>query len=162
MKRLVSSCQKAAQQVVLHSKYEHQHAERRAAGDLWSENDLIFNNPMGGPLDSRNLLRDFKKLLRDADLPMIRFHDLRHTAASLMLNHDVPVLVASRMLGHSRPSITLDGYGHLIPSAQDEVAQKMDELITPIAQINCTRLHPICVINLLHRNDTPTRRIGLK
>jgi hypothetical protein len=79
-------------------------------------------------------------------LPVIRFHDLRHTAASLMLNHDIPVLVVSRTLGHSRPSITLDVYGHLIPSAQAEVAEKMDELITPVELTvapNYTRLHPV-------------------
>jgi integrase len=141
---------------VLHSQYERQHADRRATGDLWTENDLIFSNAMGGPLDSRNLLRDFKNLLRDADLPMIRFHDLRHTAASLMLNHDVPVLVASRMLGHSRPSITLDMYGHLIPSVQAEVAKKMDELITPLELINCIRLHPVAP-DLRHQSAAPER-----
>ena len=54
------------------------------------------------------------------------------TATSLMMNHNIPVLVVSRVLGHSRPSITLDVYGHLIPSAQAEVAEKMDELITPV------------------------------
>jgi integrase len=77
-------------------------------------------------------------------MPVIRSHDLRHTAASLMLNHDIPVLVVSRMLGHSRPSITLDVYGHLIPSAQSEVAEKMDELITPMEVTvapNCAPLH---------------------
>ena len=128
---------------VLRSQYKRQHAVRQAAGDLWTENDLIFTNATGSPLDPRNLLRDFKKLLRGAGLPIIRFHDLRHTAASLMLNHNVPVLVVSRMLGHSRPSITLDVYGHLIPSVQAEVAEKMDELITPIELISCTRLHPV-------------------
>jgi integrase len=128
---------------VLRNQYERQHVERRAAGNLWTENDLIFTNDIGGPLEPRNLLRDFKKLLRDADLPLIRFHDLRHSAASRMLNHDVPVLVVSWLLGHSWPSITLDVYGHLMPSAQAEVADKMDELITPIELINFTRLHPI-------------------
>ncbi len=88
-------------------------------------------------------LRDFKKLLQAAGLPKIRFHDLRHTAASLMLNHDIPVLVVSRMLGHSRPSITLDVYGHLIPSMQAEAAEKMDALLTPIELSSCTRLHPV-------------------
>jgi len=140
-RRTVSLGSKAIE--ILRSQYKRQHAERQAAGDLWTENDLIFTNAIGGPLDSRNLLRDFKKMLRDANLPMIRFHDLRHMAASLMLNHNVPVLVVSRMLGHSRPSITLDVYGHLIPSAQAEVAEKMDELITPIELFSCTQLHPV-------------------
>jgi len=75
---------------------------------------------------------------------MIRFHDLRRTAASLMLNNGVPILVASRRLGHARPSITLDIYGHLIPNKQAETAQLMDQLVTPIElpeiQPGCTRL----------------------
>jgi integrase len=66
-------------------------------------------------------------------LPEIRFHDLRHTAASLMLNNGIPVIVVSRRLGHARPSITLDVYGHLIPSKQQEAVEKMDELLTPIS-----------------------------
>ena len=57
---------------------------------------------------------------------MIRFHDLRHTAASLMLNHGIPVIVVSRRLGHAKPSITLDVYGQLIPSMQAEAAQTDD------------------------------------
>ena len=62
----------------------------------------------------------------------IRFHDLRHTAASLMLNHGVPALVVSKILGHSKPSTTLDIYGHVIPVMQDSVASLMDDLLTPI------------------------------
>jgi integrase len=68
----------------------------------------------------------------NAGLPEIRFHDLRHTAASLMLNHGIPILIVSQRLGHSKPSITLDIYGHLIPGMQEQVADVMDELITPI------------------------------
>ena len=76
-------------------------------------------------------------MLRDAGLPKIRFHDLRHTSASLMLNHGVPLIVVCRRLGHSKPSITLDVYGHLIPGTQLEAAEKIDDLVTPI------KLHPI-------------------
>jgi integrase len=83
-------------------------------------------------MDPRNLLRDFKKLLREAGLSEIRFHDLRHTAASLMLNHNIAPIVVSKQLGHARASITLDIYGHLIPSMQAEVAEVIDDLITPI------------------------------
>jgi integrase len=77
-------------------------------------------------------MRDFKALVKQAGLPPIRFHDLRHTAASLMLNHDIPVIVVSRRLGHARTSITLDVYGHLLPSMQAEAAELIDRLVTPI------------------------------
>lgn len=118
-------------------------AERSAAGDKWIETGLIFTNSLGGPIDPRHLLRNFKKLLQAAGLPDIRFHDLRHTAASLMLNAGIPVIVVSRRLGHARASITLDIYGHLIPTMQVEVAEKIDELIMPVAvQLDKTKVNP--------------------
>lgn len=62
----------------------------------------------------------------------MRFDDLKHTAASLMLNNGVPVIVVSRRLGHAKASITLDIYGHLIPGMQEEAANLMDDLVTPV------------------------------
>ena len=66
-----------------------------------------FPSTIGTPFHPRNQLRRFTQLLKDADLPQIRFHDLRHIVASLMLNNGIPVLVVSKRLGHSKPSITL-------------------------------------------------------
>ena len=63
------------------------------------------------------------------DWKKYRFHDLRHTAAALMLNNGVDVLVASRRLGYAKPSITLDVYGHLLNTAHNEVANKIEKLI---------------------------------
>jgi len=131
---------------VLRDHYERQNRARQKAADLWVEHGLIFTTRYGTPHHPRNILRDFKLLAERAGLPIIRFHDLRHTAASLMLNHGIPVIVVSRMLGHAKPSITLDVYGHLLPSMQIEAAEKIDVLITPVAlhQVapGCTRLHP--------------------
>lgn len=129
---------------VLRSHFERQHAKKKAGGEHWKEHGLLFTNSLGGPIHPRNLVRDFKQLLRDAGLPTIRFHDLRHTAASLMLNHGVPVIVVSRRLGHAKPSITLDVYGHLLSGMQNEAAELIDELITPI-ELHPTApdLHPI-------------------
>jgi integrase len=118
---------------VLRAHNERQQGERLAAGDKWVENGLIFTNSLGGPIDPRNLLRNFKQLLRDAGLPAIRFHDLRHSAATLMLNAGIPVIVVKRRLGHARASITLDVYGHLIPSMQSEAAELIDQMVTPVA-----------------------------
>jgi len=121
-----------------------QQKERIAAGDKWQNLGLIFTNHLGGPLLYRNLFRDYKALLEEAGLPLIRFHDLRHTAASIMLNHNVPVITVSRRLGNSKPSITLDIYGHLMANAQTDVAEMMDDLISPI------ELHPTAP--QLHQN----------
>ena len=98
----------------------------------WTDLDLVFPSGVGTPLTASNIRRDFRHLLTASGLPKIRFHDLRHTAASLMLNHGIPVLIVSKRLGHSKPSITLDVYGHLIPSRQEEAAQLMDNLMLAV------------------------------
>jgi len=131
---------------ILKAHYERQHISRRTAGEKWSEQGLIFTNNIGGAISHRNLLRDFKHVLANAGLPHIRFHDLRHTAASLMLNHGIAPIIVSRRLGHAKPSITLDIYGHLIPSMQSEAAELIDDVITPIeintTSQNCTQTAP--------------------
>jgi integrase len=101
----------------------------QSVGQDWTNLDLVFPSGVGTPLTASNIRRDFRQLLAASRLPKIRFHDLRHTAASLMLNHGIPVLIVSKRLGHSKPSITLDVYGHLIPSKQEEAAQLMDDLM---------------------------------
>jgi integrase len=138
-------------------QYDRQNEDRKLAGEHWKEYGLIFTTKVGTPINYRNLLRDYKLLLHKAGLPPIRFHDLRHTAASLMLNHSTPVIVVSRRLGHSKPSITLDVYGHLLPSMQAEVAQKIDDWITPVELRNLDQLlptapdlHPISIRTDLH------------
>jgi integrase len=100
--------------------------------DRWKEYGLIFTSKVGTPGDPSNLRIDFNRIIRKAGLPKIRFHDLRHTAASLMLNHGVPIIVASKRLGHSLPSTTLDVYGHLYHELQNDAARIMDELVIPI------------------------------
>ena len=91
-----------------------------------------FPSFVGTSQHPSNLRIDFNRTLEAAGLPKIRFHDLRHTAASLMQNHGVPVIVVSKILGHAKPSTTMDIYGHLIHEMQEEAARIMDELVTPI------------------------------
>jgi len=126
----------------LREHYNRQLVERRKMGDRWQENNLIFPSSVGTPLDQYNLYHNFKGLLQRAGLPDIRFHDLRHTAASLMLNHGIPVIIVSRRLGHSKVSITLDTYGHLIQEMQNEAAELIDELMNPIkVELIAPQLH---------------------
>ena len=118
---------------VLKAQKIHVQEMQQKARDEWEEYDLVFPNLTGKPILSKYLRRRFYLLLKEAGLPKIRFHDLRHTAATLMLNNGIPVIVVSRRLGHSKPSITLDVYGHLIPNKQEEVATLMDQIMSPIA-----------------------------
>ncbi|PKO03878.1 MAG: hypothetical protein CVU43_00750 [Chloroflexi bacterium HGW-Chloroflexi-5] len=98
----------------------------------WHDQDLIFPNSVGRPGDASNIRIEFNRILNLAALPKMRFHDLRHTAASLLLNSGVPVIVVSNMLGHSKPSVTLDIYAHVFHDSQREAAIVMDRLVTPI------------------------------
>jgi integrase len=64
-------------------------------------------------------------------LPLIRFHDYRHTAETIMLSHGIPPVIVAGMLGHSI-SILLNTYAHFIPTMQDQAAQLMDDILTPV------------------------------
>jgi integrase len=99
----------------LRENYNNQSLEKAVSGERWTENDLVFPSTIGSPLDLRKLFKDFKCILELAWLPDIRFQDLRHTAASIMLKHNIHVITECHILGHSKPSVTLDTYGHLIP-----------------------------------------------
>ncbi|MFH1446290.1 MAG: tyrosine-type recombinase/integrase [Chloroflexota bacterium] len=103
-------------------------------------NTLFFCTSKGTPISQRNLTRDFLKVIRKTELPQIRFHDLRHTAASLMINRGVPIIVVSKMLGHSKPSVTLNIYAHCVSEYQYEAARIMEEIATPLA-IDLEELH---------------------
>lgn len=121
--------------------YSLQVDEKNNAKRLWREHGLVFPSEVGTPLNSNNVVRAFRSLLIEAGLPQIRFHDLRHTAASLMLNNGVDVLVVSRRLGHAKASITLDVYGHLLSDTQERAAEMIEGLITPVA-LPAPDLHP--------------------
>ena len=111
---------------------QRQESEQEQAGNAWQDNNLLFPSVTGTPFSRKTLYKDFQEILKFANLPRIRFHDLRHTAASLMLNHGVPVLVVSKILGHSKPSVTLNVYAHCLVDMQNEAANLMDEIVTPI------------------------------
>lgn len=122
----------------LREHYERQYKERLNSKS-WQENDLIFPATSGKPMYQNFLYNRFKELIKVAGLPEIRFHDLRHTAASLMINNGIPIIVVSRRLGHSRVSITVDTYSHLLPEIQSEAAEVIDNLVMPVE----IELHPI-------------------
>jgi integrase len=116
---------------VLKEHYKYQQLER-AAFKGWIENDVIFPSTNGTPTDSRNIIRIFKGILEKAQLPKIRFHDLRHTAATLMLQQNTHPKIVQERLGHSDITMTLNTYSHVLPGMQEEIAEKMDEIMTPI------------------------------
>ena len=104
--------------------------KRLAAGPRWQDSGLIFTSGVGTPLEPRNLFRSFKALLRKAGLPDVRFHDLRHSAASLLLAQGVPMRAVMELLGHSNIGTTADIYSHVMPAMMRDVADKMDAILS--------------------------------
>ena len=74
--------------------------------------------------------RAFPGILKNANLPVIRFHDLRHSTATLLLSLGVHPKVVQELLGHSQVSVTLDTYSHVLPDMQSEAMAEMDALLT--------------------------------
>jgi integrase len=99
------------------------------AGDSWQENNLVFPSTIGTIHTPRNLHRHFKGLIKKVELPDIRFHDLRHTAATLMFKQGAHPKVVQERLGHTSVILTLDIYSHVIPSLQEEIALIIDTIL---------------------------------
>ena len=94
-----------------------QGAERLHLGPEYADDGLVFCTQLGTPLDQAVVQAAFKRALARADLPLaVRFHDLRHTAATLMLANGVDIPTAAAILGHSQNSTTLNIYAHAVPS----------------------------------------------
>jgi integrase len=106
-----------------------QHQERLAAGSLWRGSLCVFTTPIGTPVDPRNDFREFRKLLARAGLPPVRLHDLRHTAASLLLAQNVPARVVMEILGHSQIALTMNTYSHVAPEVSREAADRMARML---------------------------------
>ena len=92
--------------------------------------DLVFPNKVGRPINHNNLIqRHFYPALEKADLPKIRFHDLRHTYSSLLIEQGENIKYIQSQLGHSSPSVTLNVYAHLMKPVNQEAASKLENKI---------------------------------
>ncbi|CAM3807621.1 tyrosine-type recombinase/integrase [Aeromicrobium ponti] len=106
-----------------------QSKEKLKCGTIYEDRDLVVATEHGTPLHPRNLLRNFKIHVEKADLKEIRFHDLRHTHASLLLKQGAHPKVVSERLGHADTRITLDTYSHLLPNMQEETAEQFGNML---------------------------------
>jgi len=112
----------------LTNQREDQARRRAQLGERWQETDLVVDAGDGGAVSPANLSSAWPRFLRRSGLPHVRFHDLRHGHATLMLMQGVHPKVVSERLGHSRIGITLDTYSHVLPGMQAEAAQAFDAL----------------------------------
>jgi len=110
----------------------HRHVtsqERLMLGEMYQVSGLVVCTSKGTKMPPRSLSTVWTSLLEKSDLPKIRFHDLRHTHASLMLKMGVNAKVVSERLGHSSIQITLDTYSHLLPNMQEDAANGLGQMI---------------------------------
>jgi len=112
---------------VLKRHRKRQVEETLKAGGAYQDNDLVFAGDLGGPIGHEKVTqRSFKPLLKRAGLPEIRFHDLRHTFATLLLARGVHPTYVQRALGHASVKMTLDRYSHWMPSMGRATAEAID------------------------------------
>lgn len=103
--------------------------ERLAARRDWHESSLVFTNKVGGPLYGPFVTRHLQKVLKEAGLRRIRFHDLRHFAASMLLSMGVELVVIQKTLGHSSITTTANLYAHILPELQEQAAERIGEFL---------------------------------
>ena len=109
--------------------------EMERVGSLYRPGGLVFANEVGGLVNPSNLRnRSLKALLERAGLPSIRFHDLRHTCATLLLSRNVNPKIVSEMLGHASIAITLDTYSHVLPNMQESAVRAMQDALSPMEE----------------------------
>jgi integrase len=107
-----------------------QNEDRLRAGEAWQDWGLVFTTSIGTPLDATNVGHYFHRIIKRAELPRIRFHDLRHTAASLLLAQGVHPRLVMEILGHSQIALTMNTYSHVMPTLRKEVAVQMEAILT--------------------------------
>ena len=126
-RRQVSITQDVAD--VLRQIRGYQMVQRMELGELWQNSGFVFTDQLGNPLDPNRVSKAFAKLRTQAALKGLRFHDLRHTHASLMLSAGVHPKVVSERLGHASIAITMDTYSHVLPGIQEEAAERFSRLL---------------------------------
>ena len=111
---------------------EHRSAQlqqRLLAGSAWEDYGLVFSGETGRPLVAGAVTHTFQRLLERHGLPRMRFHDLRHSCATLLLSEGVHPSVVMDLLGHSTIRLTLDTYSHVLPTLQAEAVARLDQLL---------------------------------
>ena len=116
--------------ISLTTALERQLQDMEILGDHYQDQGLAFTTDTGAPINPSNLRqRSFKRLLKRAGLPHMRFHDLRHTCATLLLSRGVHPKFVQELLGHATIAITLDTYSHVLPSMGDATAKAMEDAL---------------------------------
>ena len=113
---------------VLRIHQQKQLKDQLEAGSSWVDRDLVFCNIRGDFWNTNNMVQSFKKLVSSAGLPPMRFHDLRHSAATILLTMGVHPKIVQELLGHSQISMTMDTYSHVLPSMLRDAMNGLNDM----------------------------------
>lgn len=116
---------------ILREHRRRQVEQRMAAGPLWHDHGLVFTSRDGRPIRHDTTINRLRAALARAGLPPIRFHDLRHSTASMLIALGTPLKEVSEILGHSTITITANLYGHMLPGAEQRAADRMEAALFP-------------------------------
>jgi integrase len=115
---------------------QRQEAQKTLAGISWKENGMIFTTSIGTYASQSKVSKEFKQILSENSLPDIRFHDLRHTSISLLLDMGTPVNTVQHRAGHSKAIVTTDIYGHVMAHSQDAAAENIEQIVKPLTIVS--------------------------
>jgi integrase len=121
---------------MLEAHRQRQEAQKTLAGDSWKENGMIFTTSIGTYASQSKVSKEFKQILSENDLPDIRFHDLRPTSLSLLLDIGTPVNTVQHRAGHSKASVTTDIYGHVMAHSQDAAAENIEQIVKSLTIVS--------------------------
>ncbi|MDQ0790933.1 integrase [Streptomyces sp. B3I8] len=140
--RCIALPTRCVQSLKLH--HEQQKREHEAAGSTWQHDGHVFTTVQGRPIDPTNLTRTFNTLLRTARLRRIRFHDLRHSTATLLLEQGIELVVIKELLGHAHIGVTATVYAHLRLRLQRDAINTLSTALDGPASHEPTRDDALC------------------
>ena len=117
--------------MALRAQRSRQLQERLLAGSRWQDSGLVFTSTIGTPMMPGDLTKRLQRLLADAGLARLRFHDLRHGTASLLVGQGIHPRTIMEVLGHSTIAVTMNTYAHVAPALQREAAASLDAVLRP-------------------------------
>jgi integrase len=121
---------------MLEAHRQRQEAQKTLAGISWKETGMISTTGIGTYASQSKVSKEFKQILSENDLPDIRFHDLRHTSDSLLLDIGTPVNTVQHRAGHSKASVTTDIYRHVMAHSQDAAAENIEQIVKPLTIVS--------------------------
>jgi integrase len=132
--------------------------QQAVADEDWKPNNLVHPSAVGTPMETSSIWRHWKRLLARTGFPDMRFHDLRHTTANLLLAQGVPIKAVSEILGHSSIGITADTYGGTVERIHHEAMRSLDALLAPQSSISPQA--PQRRLRALPKADNPAKGNG--